>query len=192
MNEYVTEGHLGGYVVGGDPATLYPDLWDWLVGYFDIDSMLDVGCGEGHALKHFRGRGCTVVGVDGVWQDDPDIHEHDFTVGPWRPDMDVDLVWSCEFVEHVAEPYMPNFLRAFRAAPLVLMTHAEPGQGGYHHVNCRPADYWIGAMAALGYWFDPDLTEMSRSLSRLNTSPWNHYARSGLAFRAKSADQEPS
>jgi SAM-dependent methyltransferase len=182
VNEYVTDGHLGGYVKGGDEATSYPDLWRWLVEALEISSVLDVGCGEGQALQFFRNLGCTVQGIDGIPQPDPDIVQHDFTVGPRHLDRHFDLVWSCEFVEHVEERYMPNFLAAFKAGALVLMTHADPGQNGYHHVNCRPADYWIGAMAAAGLQLDVDLTAQTRALARFNTSPWNHYARSGLAF----------
>jgi SAM-dependent methyltransferase len=191
-NEYVTEGHLGGYVKGGDSATYYPDLWRWLVDKLEVASVLDIGCGEGQALGFFRNLGCSVWGVDGIEQDDPDISQHDFTVAPWRPDVDVDLVWSCEFVEHVAERYIPNFLRAFRAGSLVLITHAEPGQAGYHHVNCRVADYWIGAMNAIGYELDTDLTQVTRGLAGFNPSPWNHYVRSGLAFRRRDADHAQS
>ncbi len=189
MSEMVTREHLGGYVEGGDPATWFPDLWTWLI-LQGVTSMLDVGCGEGHALNYFRSHGCTVIGVEGIEQPDPDIVQHDFTDGPWRPDANVDLVWCCEFVEHVEERYLPNFLRAFTAAPLVLMTHGEPGQGGYHHVNCRTADYWIGALAAIDYEIDVMLTQTTRALARFNPSPWNHYARSGLAFRRTNADQE--
>ena len=190
MSEQVTRDHLGGYVEGGDPATYFPDLWSWLVERIGITSMIDVGCGEGHAMRYFRSLGCTVWGVDGIEQRDPDIVCHDYTDGPWTPETEVDLVWSCEFVEHVAEAYLPNFLRTFAAAPLVLITHAEPGQGGYHHVNCRTSDYWLGAMASIGYELDLEGTEVTRDLARFNTSAWNHYARSGLAFNRRSADQE--
>jgi SAM-dependent methyltransferase len=190
VSAQVVREHLGGYVEGGDPATWFPDLWQWLIDSVGVTSMLDVGCGEGRALDYFRGAGCTVFGVDGIEQPDPDIACHDFTQGPWSSPAHVDLVWSCEFVEHVEEAYIPNYLRAFWAAPLVLITHAEPGQAGHHHVNCRWPDYWRGAMAAAGYELDVALTETTRALARFNPNPWNHYARSGLAFRARAADQE--
>lgn len=180
------QGHLGGYVIGGDEATYYPDLWRWLVEERRVDSMLDVGCGEGHALSFFRDLGCKVEGIDGVPQADPAISTWDFTLGPWpiRPDRSYDLIWSCEFVEHVEEGYAMNFLDTFTTAPLVLLTHALPGQSGYHHVNCRPAEYWRGAMAAIGYREDTDLTILTRALAGHNDSPWNHYAQRGMAFIA--------
>jgi hypothetical protein len=46
--------HLGGYVEGGDPATYYPDLWKWFVETLMVRSVIDVGCGDGVALKYFR------------------------------------------------------------------------------------------------------------------------------------------
>lgn len=182
--ETVALDHLGGYVVGGDEATTFPHLWTWLVRDLGVSSVLDVGCGDGVALSYFRALGAHALGIDGVPQDDPHIACHDFTVGPYAGEIDdFDLVWSCEFVEHVEERYAPNFLEAFRRGRLVLMTHADVGQGGYHHVNCRPAAYWIGAMAAIGYALDEETTGNARRVAGLNPSPWNHFARSGLAFR---------
>lgn len=184
----VQAGHLGGYVPGGDEATIYPDLWRWLVeGPLSVRTVVDVGCGDGVAVRAFRDLGCLVRGVDGVPQDDTDIIEHDYTKGPLGADSGrfmhaYQLVWSCEFVEHVEERYLPNFLATFKVGMYVLMTHADPGQPGWHHVNCRPADYWVGALAAAGFSLDPDLTATTRQLAAANPSPWNHYRRSGLAF----------
>lgn len=179
----VTEGHLGGYVPGGDDATFFPELWKWLVDELGVKSVIDVGCGDGQAMDVFREHGCEVMGVEGVAQDAPDIYQHDYTKGPFIPGGRFDLCWSCEFVEHVEERYTRDFLATFERANLVLMTHASPGQMGYHHVNCQTADYWVGAMAGLGYGLDHPLTAKTRSLARLNANPWNHYVRSGLAFR---------
>src|SRR5262245_38306320 len=174
--------HLGGYIVGGDDATFYPDLWRWLVEKEGVRSVVDVGCGEGHALRYFRDLGCRVKGIDGVHQDDPDITEHDYTQCPLALFDPWDLVWSCEFVEHVEERFMPNFLSTFHRAPLILMTHAGAGQQGWNHVNSQPPEYWIGVMAAMGYALDYNLTNQTRALASMNTSPYNHFRRSGLAF----------
>lgn len=193
MHGQVVDRHLGGYVPGGDPDTFYPDLWTWLVeGPEKVSSVLDVGCGDGVALKHFRSMGCRVLGIDGIAQDDGDIIQHDFTeegafvpaIADEKPD-EFDLVWSCEFVEHVEEKHVSNFLTTFTFAPLVLMTHAEPGQGGWHHVNCRWPNYWIKLMDSIGFDLDAKLTNRTRELARLSDSVWNHYSRSGMAFRRR-------
>ena len=171
---------------GGDEATQFPDLWDWLVDVYGARSVLDVGCGDGQAVDHFVGKGCFTIGIDGVPQKHERIICHDYTTGPYTAatfrDF-FDLVWCCEFVEHVEERYVENFLPSLRLGDLLLMTHAFPGQGGYHHVNCRTPDYWVGALAAVGYRLDPDLTAVTRALAARNPSLWNHYVRSGLAFR---------
>jgi SAM-dependent methyltransferase len=180
--------HLGGYVPGGDTATWYPELWRWVVETRGVRSIIDVGCGDGQALSFFREFGCEVCGIDGVPQDDPAIVEHDYTDGPYRPVRRFDLAWCCEFVEHVDEPHIPNFLATFDAADVVLLTHADPGQQGHHHVNCRTSDYWKGVMAAAGFRFDDQLTAITRAFAQANDSPWNHYARSGLAFHNQSRE----
>lgn len=194
MSGPVTDGHLGGYLPGGDPATWFPDMWTWLVSDFGVKSVLDVGCGDGSAVDYFTSLGIPALGVEGIPQDHPRIEQHDFAEGPW-PSWNhyfrFDLVWCCEFVEHVEERFIPRFLPAFQTAPIVLLTHAEPGQPGYHHVNCRSADYWEGVMMGISYKLDPDLTAKTRELAAKNTFTWedeqgvhvNHYLRSGLAFR---------
>jgi SAM-dependent methyltransferase len=184
--------HLGGYIAGGDPATYFPDLWDWLVFARGVKSVIDVGCGEGRAARYFADAGCDVIGIDGVWQlsENWRFYMHDYTKGPWptevrgnRMEGATDLVWSCEFVEHVEERYVPNFLTTFQMASTVLMTHAGPGQPGHHHVNCQPAAYWIGALAAAGFLYDDELTSEARARAALNRHPSNHFTRSGLVFR---------
>lgn len=174
--------HLGGYIPGGDPATYFPELWEWLVREKGVKSVIDVGCGEGQALRFFEELGCRISGVDGIEQDHPRIYAHDYTQGPLAIRDPFDLVWSCEFVEHVEERYLPNFLTTFQCANAVLMTHADPGQPGHHHVNCQPASYWKGTMASAGFRFDEDFTREAREKAALNTFPINHFARSGLAF----------
>lgn len=179
--------HLGGYKPGGDPATYYPVLWTWLVKEFGIKSVIDVGAGDGVAVDYFwkllefDPLNAGVVGIEGTRQEHDLIFQHDYTLG-WPAVAPADLVWCCEFVEHVEERFVPNFLDTFKRAKFVLLTHAEPGQGGYNHVNCQPQDYWVGAMAAIGYSRDNGLAFKCRELASENKSAWNHFKRSGLAF----------
>lgn len=176
--------HLGGFGTGpnGDESTFFPDLWTWLVNGRGIRSVLDIGCGEGHALRCFRDLEVRVLGIEGVPQDDDDIVQHDFTEEPWVDHDGFGLGWCCEFLEHVEEQYLPNVAPAIQACDLVLMTHAFPGQGGHHHVNCREPAYWSNWFGLLGYRLDEMLTAQCRALAQLNPSPWNHFVRSGMAF----------
>lgn len=191
------EGHLGGYIRGrqssvptifglehGDPLTWTPDLWRWTYQKLGVRSVLDVGCGEGHSTKFFQDLGCRVLGVDGSAQAQrdsviADFHlRHDFTRGTYLPDEIFDLVWCCEFVEHVEEQFVGHVLQTFaRGSRYLMMTYARPGQPGYHHVNCRPARYWIRKVEEIGFRLDRSLTEESRGIS-----PSSHYRAKGLLF----------
>ena len=195
---FVVKGHLGGFIAAdrnypnGDPATWCPGVWQFLRDrYLAFQKkpwrVLDVGCGEGHALEWFADSGCDAKGVEGLSDGirafekrRPDLAGrvvlHDYTKGPLTIDP-VELVWSCEFVEHVAAEHMPNFLATFADALVVAMTHAEPGQGGHHHVNCREAQFWIEQMANIGFGLEVDATIASRKLA-----PDTHWARSGQIF----------
>ena len=182
--EVARHGHLGGYGIGGDPATYYPELWEWTVREFGIRSVVDIGCGDGQSTKFFKGLGPRVLGIDGVPQHDPEIEHHDYSTGPLVLTQPFDLGWCCEFVEHVASDCVENFLATFRAVEKVLLlTHAFPGQDGYHHVNCQPTEYWVERVTSIGFVWDEALTNKTRELARLNQNPFNHFARSGLAFR---------
>lgn len=182
MVEFVTAGHLGGYVAGGDPDTQYPDMWAWVVAREGVGGVLDVGCGDGAAMAAFEALGCDVMGIDGVPQADGRIATHDFTIGPFDStihQLGFDLVWSCEFVEHVDAAYLDNVMQALTCAPLVLMTHATPGQPGWHHVNCQDSAYWRAAFDRYGYFVDETLTAETRARAH------SYYASTGLAFRRR-------
>jgi len=196
-NMNVEEGHLGGYIRAseepapsglrvehGDPATFTPSLFRFCVESLGVESVLDVCCGEGHAAAFFRDLGCRVTGIDGSRQAARDSviasdHVvHDFVDGAWSGGDAYDLVWCCEFVEHVEPRYSSSFLETFcLSRRYLLMTHARPGQPGWHHVNCQPADYWIARIERLGFRFDEALTARTRDAAESG-----HFQRSGLAF----------
>jgi SAM-dependent methyltransferase len=183
--------HLGGFVPKdeahphGDPWTWTPLLWDFLLEELRPATMIDLGCGEGHAAQYFLERGVEVLGVDGstVAQHGTMLPAHrfllyDLTLAP-LPLARVDLVWCCEMVEHVETRYLDNVLQALSLGKYVAMTHAEPGQGGHHHVNCQPMAYWVGKLREAGLVLDWPLSLGSRVL----TSPEAHWTRSGLIFK---------
>jgi len=185
---YVDESrpHLGGYLKGGDSGSFYPEMWTWLVRKYKITSVIDVGCGEGHAARYFADLGCDVLAIDGVWQlsQNWQFHMHDYTTGPWpqkvlgtRMEGATDLVWCCEFVEHVEQRYEENFLTTFDMAMMIAMTHGLPGQGGHHHVNCQPPEYWIARLAERGFRLNRPATRRARGLT-----PNGYFDWSGLVF----------
>lgn len=163
--------HLGGYIPGGDYHTHIDEVWDWMISN-GIKSVIDIGCGEGYSTKYFFDKGCKVLGIEGginalnnnVIKDH--VILHDYNSGPYTTDEIYDAVWTCEFVEHVEEKYMSNFLATFKCANIVIMTHADVGQEGYHHVNCQNQNYWIKNLELIGFKFSDDISNHLRSLSK--------------------------
>ena len=134
---------LGGNIRYGDLSTFTPNLWRYLIDRFAVRSMLDVGCGEGHAVRFFFKQGVMAHGIDGlrsnVERAVAPIALHDILSGPYV--MPVDLVWSCEVAEHILPEKVGYYLDTLANGKVVAMTHAMPGQDGHHHVNCQPDEY---------------------------------------------------
>jgi SAM-dependent methyltransferase len=170
---------LGGYFPEGDPGSLVPDVWERAIDRFKIRSVIDVGCGSGRELQWFRSRGCEVLGIEGLPPPGIlDIVEHDYTTGPYVPPRTFDLCWCCEFVEHIEEQYIPNFIATFKSSRYLMMTHALYWQDGHHHVNCQRPEYWIDRIRDSGFTFLARETIESRD--RALNHYWKH---SGLIFR---------
>lgn len=178
---------LGGNLIGGDPLTYHPALWDYLIEEFRVGSALDVGCGEGHCVQYLRDRGVAAVGVDGLRQNVDRavvaIELYDLRSGPYV--LPVDLVHCCEVVEHIEEIHLESLLRTLANGAVIAMTHALPGQAGYHHVNCQTADYWIGKLEAFDYEFLPRQTEEAQARIAASGS-WSYFLQSGLILRRRS------
>jgi SAM-dependent methyltransferase len=172
---------LGGNVRHGDAWTYHPSLWRFLVGRFAVQSVLDVGCGEGHAVRFFHSLGTIAHGIDGlrlnVLRAVYPIALHDLLSGPYL--MPVDLVWSCEVAEHIHEEHVAHYLDTLANGKVVAMTHAVPGQGGHHHVNCQPAEYWIERMAQRHYRLDPAVATYRHIAAG---DPTNFFQQTGLVF----------
>jgi len=196
MNGMITnEGHLGGFIYEGDAATDFPTLYEFVVKDLSISSVLDVGCGRGFALKKFQDLGCKVLGIDGS----PTAIEHsiipdrvrqiDFYKSQVLPEKKYDLIFSVEFVEHVEERYMDNYLPCFDSGKFIIMTFAGPGQNGHHHVNCQPKEYWVNIFEKRGFKFDSVYTDLLKEKAKLDrmklcpTFDGNHYEHRGLFFR---------
>jgi hypothetical protein len=145
--------------LGGHQGRSHTDIGtlEFLKNEYQIESMVDVGQGPGAMVELAKQSGIDARGVDGDPTVNADVH-HDYTSGPLVLDNNVDLAWSVEFLEHVYEEYIPNFMETFKCAKYILCTGAKPGEPGHHHVNCQPAHYWISKFAEYGFVFDLDTT----------------------------------
>lgn len=173
---------LGGNMRYGDNGTFCPKLWSYLIDRFSIRSMLDVGCGEGHAVHYFRQQNVIAHGIDGLKRNVDRavtrIALHDLTVVRYY--MPVDLVWSCEVAEHISPDKVDTYINTLSNGNIIAMTHALPGQIGHHHVTCQPAEYWIDKMRGVGYDLAP-FNDVYRHISG-SDAHFNYFTQSGLIF----------
>ncbi|MGO9991027.1 MAG: class I SAM-dependent methyltransferase [Steroidobacteraceae bacterium] len=174
--------HLGGNVKIGDPFTYCPSVWDYLVSRFGVTSALDLGSGAGNAAWYLSTKGVRVLAVDG-FEDNVrrSIHPaivHDLTQSPVVTR--VDLVHCQEVVEHIDEAFLDNVLTSLLSGKVIAMTHALPGQDGYHHVNLQPQDYWVSHLAKRGAVLLEEDTRRVRELAARDGAPY--MAATGLVF----------
>jgi len=187
----IHDGHLGGFIHGGNECTYAPALWNYLINYYNIKTMIDVGCGEGHAIKFFLDRGVNAKGVEGS----PYALEHcpidkslikinDYQKQELIVHEKIDLIWSCEFVEHVEEQCTENFLKTFDCGQYIAMTAAPVGQPGWHHVNCKDKEYWIELLQKRGFKYNDTETNRMKQIQfdKANTSNGYHVWKDLLFF----------
>jgi hypothetical protein len=127
-------------------------------------------------------RGLKATGLDG---DASVMHYgnvHDFTTGPppMPPGMTYDLAWSVEFLEHVEEQFIPNYMAAFQRCKYALVTAAPPGAPGHHHVNCQDGDYWVDVFKKYGFEHDP---RGSIAIHNASTIGRNFMRETGMLFK---------
>lgn len=123
-----------------------------------ISNVVDFGCGQGAWLSVWRKTGASVVGVDGpyVQQRDLMINAEEFRAADLTRGIDLgqrfDLVQSLELAEHLPPDSAASFVEMLTAhGPLVLFSAAVPGQGGEHHINEQPLEYWREKFHHRGY-----------------------------------------
>ena len=156
--------HLGG---GRERCHYDPTVLAYLQREYGVKTMLDVGCGLGCTVMAARDLGIVANGIDGDPHCKPDFL-HDFASGPCHP-INIDIVWSMEFLEHVEERYIPNYMPAFQSGRYAFVTYAPPGKPGHHHVNCQPESYWIELFERHGFtWLDEETAHI-RSISDIQT-----------------------
>lgn len=174
--------HLGGHM---NVTHIDEGLVNWMIEHLQMKKFLDIGCGPGGMVEHVLSRGISSLGVDG----DTLVHRnlsnknfilHDFCSTFLKLNEAYDVAWSCEFVEHVEESFLQNYMETFKSAKYILMTFAPPDTPGYHHVNCKSAEYWIEKFENNGFQFDKELTTIARSKSTMTR---DFFRDNGLVFK---------
>lgn len=162
----------GPFLDAPDTHTFLPDVWEYLIDKYEIQSVLDIGAGAGWSTKWFADRNIYALGVEGCAealaksQCRSNIIEHDYRTGPFVPAMELDLGWCAGFVEQIEERFMGNFMASFRACHHVCLTHAEAGELNAENVNAQPTAYWIKKMDEYGFDYDAAETARLRSTDK--------------------------
>jgi len=129
-----------------------------LMDILPIRSVADFGCGQGAWLSVWRRAGARVMGIDGPYIDRRHllIEASEFRAANLNAPIDLgehfDLVQCVEVAEHLPAEHAGEFIGTLTAhSPLVMFSAAVPGQGGEHHINEQPLEYWRGMFRARDY-----------------------------------------
>lgn len=170
----------------------YSLIADALAARLGFSSVLDLGCGNGFLIARLLELGKTAQGVDGsphavalaAPQAAPRIEVRDLRT-PLRLGRH-DLVICSEVAEHLdachADTLVDNVCAS--CGRWVFFTAATPGQGGHHHVNEQPHEYWIDKFERRGVRLDAQATRALREefSARLHTLWW--FTRNAMIFEA--------
>lgn len=168
MNAHTYSADFYQYIDAGSRASAQV-VSSLLLQEMRIGSLLDMGGGHGAWAREWLEAGLEdVLAVDGAYVDrlqlvvSPDnFLPHDLTQ-PLDLGRGFDLVQSLEVAEHVAQEHADTFVdNLVRHGDVILFSAAVPGQGGEHHVNEQPPEYWRRKFADRGYqaydWLRPQL-----------------------------------
>jgi SAM-dependent methyltransferase len=157
--------HLGGHA---NITHLDVQNLKYLQDKYKIQTMVDIGCGPGGMIRKANSMGIASCGIDGDFTldfTDISVVLNDFTKSSYKFETTFDLAWSVEFVEHVEEQYIPNFMSVFKQAKYVFMTYS-PMECGYHY-NVKDSPYWIKVFEDYGFTHDEEETKFIRNNSSM-------------------------
>lgn len=134
---------------------------------FNVKSLADIGCGSGIWTRNF----ClklkeieTIYALDlelpeRVYLDDASmikcqVHHiaQNLDSNPLLPFHEVDLTICLEVLEHLeSETAIELMIEFGKKTKYLLFSAAIPGQGGTHHINERPYEYWYSQLRENGF-----------------------------------------
>jgi SAM-dependent methyltransferase len=134
-------------------------LVPFLCQHLEIESVLDLGCGQGAWLKVWGDNGVRdITGIDGPYvdQDELLIEARSFQAGdltkPIRLERKFDVVQCLEVAEHIPPDASATLVENLtRHGSVLLFSAATPGQGGEHHINERAPEFWRDLFLAENY-----------------------------------------
>lgn len=173
MTEHVYDESFYNYLDSGSRSSAR-QVSSLILAEIPIKSLLDVGSGHGAWATEWLSAGVPdVLAVDGEYVSPSQLlvprssfHAHDLLVPLFLPRR-FDLVQSLEVAEHLPADKAAQFVDSLvRHGDIVLFSAAVPYQGGEHHVNEQPPEYWRQLFFERGYevfdWLRPLLAHNSQ------------------------------
>jgi 2-polyprenyl-3-methyl-5-hydroxy-6-metoxy-1,4-benzoquinol methylase len=152
-------------------ASLFPrKIIDKAIEMVHPLKVLDLGCGVGRSLDYFISQGVDCFGIEGSSVAISKAnHPERIMLFDLSKELDLkkkyDLIWSFEFVEHIHPRHINNLMKTFvNHSNTVIISAAQPGQGGDGHFNEQSQSYWVAQFNQHGYDFNIERTEELRSL----------------------------
>jgi hypothetical protein len=171
-------------------------MCDVIMRVFSPASVVDVGCGNGDLIGRLDElpEVTLACAIEGTENSRASIRENYF--GPLciqdvrcplqLTEFRYELCLCLEVAEHIEGRYAHILTENLcKLSNTILFSAAGLGQGGLHHVNCRPFEYWFYKFATFDYARDLDLTEKFKEA----LAPWAHrkgikaYAQNAVVFR---------
>lgn len=138
---------------------------------FNPETVIDFGCAIGTYLEPFYENNIDIQGVDaneGAFNHAvvprKYLEYHDLRE-KYDSEKKYDLVISIEVAEHIPEKFTDTFVETLcnTSKEYIVMTAAPPGQGGTHHVNEKPREYWIDIFEQKGFKYQKEKVEELRN-----------------------------
>lgn len=152
-------------------ASLCPrEILDSAIERWHPRSFLDVGCGTGQAIDYVINRGIECMGLEGsaVAIDQSPVKPQ-IRMANLNEPIDLgqrfDMVWCFEVAEHIHPKFTETFLDTLTShGNLIVLSAAQPGQGGAGHFNEQPPSYWIQRMTRRGFVLEEQFTQQLHAL----------------------------
>lgn len=167
-------------------CSLFPkEELELVMQLFSPKTLLDVGCGTGLSLDYFRRQGVEVLGIEGSplaisKSKRPDL----ITQADLHDKIDLhktfEVVWCFEVAEHIHPDFADVLTETIaRHGDNIVLSAAQPGQGGCGHLNEQPPEYWITKFENLGFVLNKEATLKFQALE-------DQFAPNILVFRRSS------
>jgi len=153
-----------------------------LYSKFKPKSVVDFGCGVGSYLHYFQKLGVEKVqGFEGsssafphLMIDSSLVEKRDLRDFIEVPTL-FDLCLCFEVLEHIHAKFEEKILSSLcNSSDLLCLSAAQPHQGGTHHINERPQEYWMQRLREKGFILNRKVTNELRITLRtkIHQIPW--------------------